>query len=161
MKRLVCFILAVIIFPFFLENSAYSHCQIPCGIYDDEMRFKMTSEDIDTVEKSMKTINDLSMAKNKDMNQIVRWVNNKDLHADKISDTATYYFLAQRVKIPSPSDKAARKKYLKELELLHKLVFYSMKAKQSTDQVYVDEMRKALDEFKKEYYTQVSEKKGS
>lgn len=79
---------------------------------------------------------------------------NKDLHADKISDTATYYFMAQRVNIPGASDKEERKKYLKELELLHKLVFYSMKAKQSTDSYYIDEMRKVLDEFKKEYYTQ-------
>ena len=62
--------------------------------------------------------------------------------------------MAQRVNIPGASDKEERKKYLKELELLHKLVFYSMKAKQSTDSYYIDEMRKVLDEFKKEYYTQ-------
>ena len=36
--------------------SALSHCQIPCGIYGDSMRFSMMREDCDTLEKSMNQI---------------------------------------------------------------------------------------------------------
>ena len=33
---------------------AFAHCEIPCGIYDDEMRLKMIAEHITTIEKSMR-----------------------------------------------------------------------------------------------------------
>ena len=36
--------------------SAFGHCEIPCGIYDDEMRIEMISEHIGTIEKSMNEI---------------------------------------------------------------------------------------------------------
>jgi len=41
-------------------SLAYSHCQIPCGIYDDEARFTEIAEHITTIEKSMKEIESLS-----------------------------------------------------------------------------------------------------
>lgn len=129
------------------SQSAWAHCQIPCGIYDDEMRFKMIEEDIATVEKSMLEITKLSQAEVKDYNQIVRWVDNKEHHADKISDTVTYYFMAQRVKPAAGRDA----KYEREIALMHELVYYSMKAKQTTDTAYVDNMRKSLAEFKALY----------
>jgi len=34
----------------------FSHCEIPCGIYDDPMRLDMMAEHIGTIEKSMKQI---------------------------------------------------------------------------------------------------------
>ena len=51
-----------------------SHCEIPCGIYDDEMRINMIAENITTVEKSMKQIIELSGQDKQNMKQIVRWV---------------------------------------------------------------------------------------
>ena len=33
--------------------TAFSHCEIPCGIYDDAMRITMIQEHITTIEKSM------------------------------------------------------------------------------------------------------------
>ena len=39
-----------------LASIAYSHCQIPCGIYNDQMRFDTIAEHITTIEKSMKLI---------------------------------------------------------------------------------------------------------
>ena len=38
----------------------YSHCQIPCGIYDDPARLAMIAENITTIEKAMKSIEELS-----------------------------------------------------------------------------------------------------
>ena len=50
------FVAIFIFFAFLMSFSieAFPHCQVPCGIYGDEMRFEMMDEDIDTIEKSMK-----------------------------------------------------------------------------------------------------------
>lgn len=138
----------------FCSVPAFPHCQIPCGIYDDEMRLDMIEEDILTVEKSMDQIKQLSTEEKKDYNQIVRWVDNKETHANKISDTATYYFMAQRIKPVDVKDEQGYELYAKELALLHELIFYSMKAKQTTDISYVEKMRFVLKEFRTLYSQQ-------
>jgi nickel superoxide dismutase len=136
-----------------ISGKCFAHCQIPCGIYDDEMRIRMISEDIKTVEKSMNAIKDLSKQKKKKYNQIVRWVNNKDQHADKINNEITYYFMAQRIITVKKSNTQEYKKYIYELELLHKLMIYSMKSKQTTDLLYVKKMRLVLKAFAKSYFS--------
>ena len=135
-----------------LASIAYSHCQIPCGIYDDEARFGEIAEHITTIEKSMKEIERLSAEAKPNMNQIVRWVNNKELHADELSEIATYYFMAQRVKLPAEGDNKAQNEYIKKLTLLHRMLVYSMKAKQTTDLDNVEHLKSSLSEFHKVYF---------
>ncbi len=135
-----------------LGSLAYSHCQIPCGIYDDEARFTEIAEHITTIEKSMKEIESLSAAQKPNMNQVVRWVNNKELHADKLSEIATYYFMAQRVKLPAQGDVKAQQDYVKKLTLLHQMLVYSMKAKQTTDLDNVAKLRSSLSAFHDAYF---------
>ena len=134
-----------------LASIAYSHCQIPCGIYDDEARFGEIAEHITTIEKSMKEIERLSAEAKPNMNQIVRWVNNKENHADELSEIVTYYFMAQRVKLPAEGDTKAQNEYIKKLTLLHQMLVYSMKAKQTTDLANVEQFKSSLDEFHKIY----------
>ena len=43
-----------------LESKA--HCEIPCGIYGDSVRIALIYEHIETVEKSMNMINEISEA---------------------------------------------------------------------------------------------------
>jgi len=147
-----CLVLLCVVFLALSSVRAYPHCQVPCGIYDDEMRIEMLKEDIFTVEKSMKTINTLSSEGEKDFNQIVRWVENKDKHADKISDTVTYYFMAQRVKPVDSDDKKASGLYMEKLKALHEILVYAMKAKQTTDLVYVDKMNDTVESFEALYF---------
>jgi len=68
---------------FFTAAYAAAHCEIPCGIYDDEMRVKMIAEHITTIEKSM---NQIVMRGQKpgDCNQRMRWVMNKEDHANEL-----------------------------------------------------------------------------
>ncbi len=146
---------AVLLSAIVFGSLAYSHCQIPCGIYDDEARFNMIAEHIATVEKSMKLIKTLSAQQNPNTNQVVRWVNNKDKHADEISHIVTYYFMAQRVKLPAKGNTKAYNKYVKKLTLLHEMLIYAMKTKQTTDIVNVDKLRSLLDEFHKVYFGKV------
>ena len=67
---------AVFVSAIIFGSLAYSHCQVPCGIYGDEARFDAIAEHITTIEKSMKQIEILSAEGKPNMNQIVRWVNN-------------------------------------------------------------------------------------
>ena len=135
-----------------LASLAWSHCQIPCGIYGDETRFETLAEHIATIEKSMQQITELSAQAKPDMNQIVRWVNNKDDHSDEIAHIVTYYFMAQRVKLPEKGDAKAHELYVKKLTLLHEMLVYSMKAKQSTDNANVEKLKSLLGAFHEVYY---------
>ena len=133
-------------------SIAYPHCQMPCGIYDDEARFGAIAENITTIEKAMKEIERLSTETKPNMNQIVRWVNTKEYHADELSEIVTYYFMAQRVKLPAEGDMKAHNDYVKKLTLLHRMLVYSMKAKQTTDLANVEQLKSSLNEFHKVYF---------
>ncbi len=85
-------------------------------------------------------------------NQLVRWINTKEDHANKIQEIAEQYFLTQRVKFAEPDDKENYKKYIDQLTYLHQLIVYSMKTKQSTDTKYTKELTKSLINFEKVYF---------
>ena len=145
-------ILVTLVLLMVLVSMVYSHCQIPCGIYGDQSRFDMLAEHIATIEKSMKQITELSQVEKPNFNQVVRWVDNKDKHADELSHILTYYFMAQRVK---PVDKAksnAYAEYIKKLTLLHQMLIHSMKAKQTTDLSNIEKLRALLAEFRAVYF---------
>ncbi len=129
-----------------------AHCQVPCGIYDDQMRIKMIAEHIATMEKAMNQIIDLSGEKTPNYNQIVRWVYNKEKHAEELSDIVTYYFMTQRLKPVSKTDTKHAAGYRKKLELLHHLLVYTMKAKQTTDLKVIEELRVLLKKFEEVYF---------
>jgi nickel superoxide dismutase len=131
--------------------SLFAHCEIPCGIYGDDARFKSLAEDLKTIEKSMVQIQALSLDPGKNMNQLVRWVNNKETHADHIRDTISQYFLAQRIKAPATGDAAAVKDYTQNLQLLHKMIVSAMKCKQTVDQKHVKELHDLLHKFQSSY----------
>lgn len=130
-------------------DPAHGHCQIPCGIYGDNMKFDQLEQHIQTIEKSMRQVDELSAEPGKNANQLVRWVNNKDHHADMFADEITYYFLQQRVKLDEA--KADRDAYLKKLELCHELLVYAMKCKQTTDLDNAAKLRSRLKEFEAAY----------
>ena len=136
----------------------FSHCEIPCGIYDDQARIDMLEEDITTIEKAMKEIATLSAQTPVNYNQIVRWVENKEQHADDVRHIATQYFMAQRVKPAEASQGEAYRKCITQLTLLHQMVVYAMKARQTTDLANVEKLRALVDDFKTAYLG--TEKKG-
>lgn len=133
-----------------LAVTAAAHCQIPCGIYGDALRFKLMNEHIDTMEKSIKQIQELGKDGDKNYNQLVRWVVNKETHAEKLTEILNYYFSAQRIK-PVAQGEEGYDKYLYHLSLLHKLVFNAMKVKQTTDLSYTETLRDTLYEFEASY----------
>jgi nickel superoxide dismutase len=139
---------------------SYAHCQIPCGIYDDQTRIDLLNEHITTIEKAMNQIMELSGAGDKHYNQIVRWVTNKDDHAQQFQDIVTYYFLAQRIKPVDPGEADAYQKYLKKLEILHHMHVYAMKCKQTTDPANVEKLKSLVKEFADAYFEKAGKPAG-
>jgi nickel superoxide dismutase len=131
-------------------SAALAHCEVPCGIYGDANRFADMREDIATIEKAMKQIAALSAAKKINFNQLVRWINTKEMHATKLQETVWQYFLTQRIK-PVPPKDPGHKAYLNKLQLLHHLSVYAMKAKQSLDLGVVKRLQALVDRFQHAY----------
>lgn len=138
-------ILIVFAFIFALAANASAHCEIPCGIYDDQMRINLIKEHITTIEKSMVQIMKLEKEERHHSNQLVRWIMNKEHHADKLQDIVTQYFMTQRIKLDTPN-------YEKKLELLHQMLIFSMKCKQTTDTKNTDQLKKIVKEFQDIYF---------
>lgn len=132
-------------------SAVLSHCEIPCGIYGDPMRLDMMAEHIDTIEKSIKQIQELSAAGDKNYNQLVRWIDNKDRHADALSDVITQYFMKQRIKPAAKTDAKGYEDYTHKLTLLHQMMVTSMKCKQTTDLAHIPVLRSQLAEFRAAY----------
>lgn len=150
MKKII-FAFLFISLSVFIVSRLFSHCQIPCGIYDDNMRFSMIEEHIKTIEKSMNEIVKLSKEGDKNYNQIVRWIVNKEEHADELSHIVSFYFMAQRLAIADKKDSKEYKEYLNKLTLLHELLVYAMKAKQTTDLDNVEKLKTLTASFKSAY----------
>jgi nickel superoxide dismutase len=131
--------------------AVFSHCEVPCGIYNDEMRFTMITEHIQTIEKAMQQIIQLSKESPQNMNQTVRWIMNKEKHAEEIQHIISQYFLTQRIKSPDSEDKKATERYLKQLTICHQILVYTMKTKQTTDLENVKKLKSAVEQFKKVY----------
>jgi len=141
-----------------LKPSVFAHCEIPCGIYNDEMRFTMIEEHITTIEKAMKEIEHLSGHQPINFNQIVRWVTNKEKHAEEIQHIVSKYFLTQRVKLVEKGDDKAHKMRKEHLSLCHEILVYAMKTKQTTDLSNVEKLKSAVKAFK-DYYFKAKTKK--
>ena len=150
--------LLVIVLVLSFTVSGYSHCQVPCGIYGDKVRIVMLKEHLTTIEKSMNQINKLSKNPQANMNQLVRWVNNKDTHADEFTKIVTYYFLAQRIKIKDATNTEEFKKYQDQTTTLHQMMVFSMKSKQTADVQNIEKLRGLVDQFVELYFSEEDQK---
>ena len=121
------------------QQFLYAHCQIPCGIYNDYARVQSMLEDAATIEKSIKLIIELSGKSDaQSQNQLVRWVMNKEKHAQNIISTISDYFLTQRVK-PNQKD------YAERLIKHHTVIISAMEAKQNTDMKYAKALKDSIE----------------
>ena len=124
---------------FVTPQSVSAHCQIPCGIYDDHARVEAMLEEAKTLSKSIVVLNELSAKSDlQSLNQKVRWVNNKEIHAEKIIQTISNYFLTQRVK-------ATQADYKDRLVKHHAVIVNAMKVKQGSSMEVVDKLVKSIE----------------
>ena len=133
-------------------KNSYGHCEIPCGIYHDELRIALLYEHFTTIEKAMSQMTELSQAGEVNYNQLIRWTGAKEDHANEVQDVVTQYFITQRVKLPEATEGEVYEKYIKQLSALHEIIVYAMKSKQTTDTGNVEKMRAALKTFEDLYF---------
>ena len=135
-KRYLGAVLAALLIS--LPASVQAHCQIPCGIYDDNARVVSMLEDVATIQKAVAQIANLAGKTDaQSQNQIVRWVVNKEQHAQRIIATISDYFLTQRVK-------ASQADYAERLRKHHAVIVAAMRAKQNAGAKMVAELKTAV-----------------
>jgi nickel superoxide dismutase len=130
----------------------FAHCEVPCGIYNDQMRIDMIREDITTIEKAMKQITALAGQSPVNYNQIVRWTMNKEEHAEKLQHIVQQYFMTQRIKPAQDDAGKLDQRYVDQITLLHMMLIHAMKAKQTTDLQEVETLKSLTDKFSKAYF---------
>lgn len=145
MTRKIIIAMTVATATWMVALQAFAHCQLPCGIYNDKLRADLLSEHADTIEKAMKTVMELEKEKKPNYNQIVRWVDTKEHHADEVQEIVSQYFMSQRIK---PEDA----KYPEKIKALHEMMIFAMKCKQTTDLGNVSKLRDALKRFTTLYF---------
>jgi len=137
--------LCVALFTMMSSSQLQAHCQVPCGIYDDHARIKSMIEDSETINKAMIEMVELSNKNDlKSKNQSVRWIMNKEKHAQNIINTIGDYFLTQRVK-------TSQEDYSSRLMDHHKVIIAAMKSKQNVDIKYVNELRNSIKDLSSYY----------
>ena len=128
-------------------SSLNAHCQVPCGIFSDELKFSELEEHVVTIEKSARLISELSAKEDltaNDYQQLVRWTTNKETHAQKIIDETANYFLAQRIKTDADD-------YAEKIEKLHHVIVHAMKTKQSAGEDATIKLIESIAAFKDLY----------
>lgn len=95
-------------------------------------------EDAATIEKAVLLLDSLAGKSDaQSLNQSVRWVQNKEIHAQRIIETISNYFLTQRVK-PAQDDYTAR------LKNHHAVIIAAMKAKQNASNDIAQVLRESI-----------------
>ena len=144
-KNILLIVYAVVGYILLLPLQGHTHCQIPCGIYDDAARIQSMLEDTATVEMACKSITNLAgKTDTQSQNQMVRWVVNKEKHAQKIISTINEYFLTQRVK-PSQKD------YAERLAKHHAVIIAGMKTKQNAAVKYAIILKERIEALRSYY----------
>ena len=144
-SRLIALLFTLCFTAIILPHEIQAHCQIPCGIYDDSARVQKMLEDAATVKKATVMISELA-GKNdaQSQNQIIRWVSNKESHAQDIITIISDYYLTQRIN-PSQSD------YIERLKKHHAVIIAAMKAKQNANGSYADALINSIEALKAYY----------
>jgi nickel superoxide dismutase len=122
----------------FSPEDAGAHCQVPCGIFSDQVEFEKMLEAQTTVAKA-----NAEMAKLLEegsplaMNQAARWIMTKEEHCKKVMASVAEYFMAQRIKPDA-------KNYEKTLVAAHNVMRAAMKAKQDPSDEIAEALKTAI-----------------
>ncbi len=131
----------------FLQAPLFPHCQMPCGIYHDDMVFDQVDQYVETMFKGYTVLKENKFATLKEKNEFVRWVIEKENASNEVASLITTYFLQQKIK-PDEDDT------VKRLTSAHKLLVLAMLIKQNSDHKYVDEFADTWEKFKAMFHVE-------
>ena len=127
-----------------LAGSVLSHCEIPCGIYDDHAMVNQMLLDAETISKASAQIQLLAEKLDaQSLNTISRWVMVKEEHSRELQHVNAWYFMTQRVKAV-PSTDPGYADYLSRLAAHHAISVNAMKAAQSLDPSVQSALRSSI-----------------
>ena len=138
----------------FSMSCLLAHCQVPCGIYDDARKVIEIEENILTINKAMESIQLITIQLDRtgqDTNQLVRWINTKEEHAQNIQDIIMEYFLAQRIKPKEPNDDDYLE-YVNLTTLCQHIIYYAMKTKQTVDIQHTEKLVNLINKLINNYF---------
>lgn len=118
-----------------------AHCQMPCGIYHDNMVYDQIDQFVETVFKGISVLNDSKFSTPKERNEYIRWVGEKESSCSNVAELILTYFLQQKIK---PGEKDT----VKKLTSAHNLLFLLVAIKQNTDLNTVKEFNGEWEKFK-------------
>jgi nickel superoxide dismutase len=122
-----------------------AHCQMPCGIYHDEMVFNQVDQYIETMYKGITELNTIKFSNPKERNNFTRWVLLKETASDEMANLITQYFLQQKIK-PDEPDTAKR------LVSAHKMLFELTAIKQNVDLKMIETFADEWENFKQMFH---------
>ena len=118
-----------------------AHCQMPCGIYHDNMVYDQIDQFVETVYKGITVLNDSKFSTPKERNEYIRWVGEKESSCNNVAELILTYFLQQKIK---PGEAAT----VKRLTCAHNLLFLLVAIKQNTDIDTVKQFNGEWERFK-------------
>lgn len=124
-----------------------AHCQMPCGIYHDDMVYDRIDQYVETMVKAISIMKKNDFSSPEESNRFTRWVIQKETASDEAANIITTYFLQQKIK-PGEEDTAKR------LESAHKLLFLLVAIKQNADVKVVDEFGEEWEKFKNMFHVE-------
>ncbi|CCB85783.1 MULTISPECIES: superoxide dismutase [Ni] [Parachlamydia] len=122
-------------------SPLYSHCQMPCGIYHDNMIYDQIDQYVETMVKGITVLTDNKFTTLHDKNEFVRWIMTKETESNKVSELITTYFLQQKIK---PDEEDSTKKVV----MAHRLLFLIVGIKQNIDIKMVKNFQDQWEKFK-------------
>lgn len=122
-------------------GSLGAHCQMPCGIYHDDMVYDQIDQYVETMYKGISILKENKRDTDRERNEFIRWVILKEKASDEAASLLTTYFLQQKIK-PDEQDTAKR------LSTVHKLLVDLVLIKQNVDLKFVEAFAKDWDNFK-------------
>ncbi len=126
-----------------------AHCQMPCGIYHDQMIYDKVDEYFETMVKAVTFMHDDAFKTVQEKNQFIRWVITKEKMSDEVAEVLMYYFLQQKVKPGNDDDTTDL------VRSLHKMLFLLVQIKQNADVKIVKEFGNEWDHFKELFHPEI------
>lgn len=130
-----------------IQCTLSAHCQMPCGIYHDQMVYDQIDQYVETMFKGMTMMTDSKFETPRERNEFVRWVIQKENASNEMAELFTTYFLQQKIK--GGEDVTA-----KRLASVHQLLFLLMQIKQSVDRKVVENFADEWEKFKLMFHVQ-------
>lgn len=122
-------------------SSLSAHCQMPCGIYHDDMVFDQIDQYVETMYKAISILKENKSQTPKDRNEFIRWVMQKETASDEAAGIITKFFLQQKIK-PDEDDT------VKRISTAHKLLCLLVGIKQNVDLNMVEQFADQWEKFK-------------